>query len=53
MKKKYICPEITVIDIDATETICTSGAYRVQLSQIDDVDDVEFESGSYRSTLWN
>lgn len=53
MKKKYIRPEIRVIDIDATETICTSGTYRVQLSNIEDVDEVELESASYRTSLWN
>lgn len=56
MKKQYIQPKMIVVEMDATNVICGSNdVYRVSLpaGAPSDVDEVAFESASYRSTLWD
>ncbi len=49
MKKKYIKPEITVVELDATGVVCTSQ----HLGYADDRDGIEFESSCRRGSGWS
>lgn len=66
MKKAYITPTITIIDIDSTEVICVSGEARITFDETP-VDQSNYRSmfdvsasgeivagaGGYRSSLWD
>lgn len=58
--KQYISPNIQIINIDATEVICTSEVRmggNVNNASLQDFDNSNGEflggSASYRTTLWN
>ena len=49
--KTYISPEMTEVEINASELIATSPIIPTSDEDATDVED--FAAGSYRSSLWN
>ena len=49
--KTYISPEMTEVEINASELIASSPV--VPISDEDEPDEDGFAAGSYRNSLWN